>query len=52
MMPLIFKQILDTKDIYFEGAMLIYQEAFPSSERQPLSKIIERITARKSELFV
>lgn len=52
MMPLIFKQILNIKDIYYADAMLIYQEAFPPSERQPLSKISERITAGKSELFV
>ncbi|HSQ46060.1 MAG TPA: GNAT family N-acetyltransferase [Lutibacter sp.] len=52
MMPLIFKQILDTKDIDYDDAILIYQEAFPSSERQPLSKIRERITAGKSQLFV
>jgi hypothetical protein len=52
MMSLIFKQIVSTKDIYYADAMLIYQKAFPPSERQPLSKISERITARKSELFV
>lgn len=52
MMPLIFKQILDTKGIYYDEAMLIYQEAFPPSERQPLSKISERIAAGKSQLFV
>lgn len=51
-MPLIFKQILDTKDIDYQDAMLIYQEAFPPSERQPLSKISERIAAGKSQLFV
>ncbi|MDO9037349.1 MAG: GNAT family N-acetyltransferase, partial [Lutibacter sp.] len=33
-------------------AMLIYQEAFPPSEQQPLSKISERIAAGKSQLFV
>lgn len=52
MMSLIFKQILGTKDLYYDDAMLIYQEAFPPSERQPLAKISERITARKSQLFV
>jgi len=52
MMPLIFKQIPSTKDIDYDVAMLIYMEAFPSSERQPLSKISERIAAGKSQLFV
>ncbi|MFZ2283041.1 MAG: GNAT family N-acetyltransferase [Lutibacter sp.] len=52
MMPLIFKQIHSTKDIYYDDAMLIYQEAFPPGERQPLSKISERIAAGKSQLFV
>lgn len=52
MMPLIFKQIVSTKDIYYADAMLIYQEAFPSNERQLLSKISERIAAGKSQLFV
>jgi len=52
MMSLIFKQIVSTKDIYYADAMLIYQEAFPPSEQQPLSKIRERISAGKSQLFV
>ena len=52
MMSLIFKQIVNTKDIDYADAMLIYQEAFPPSERQPLSKISERLAAGKSELFV
>lgn len=52
MMSLIFKQITSTIDIYYEAAMLIYQEAFPPSERQPLAKISERIAAGKSQLFV
>ncbi|MDT8417987.1 MAG: GNAT family N-acetyltransferase [Lutibacter sp.] len=52
MTSLIFQQILDTKDKYCDGAMLIYIEAFPPSERQPLAKISERIAAGKSQLFV
>lgn len=52
MTSLIFKQILNAKDISYQDAMLIYQEAFPPSERQPLSKISQRIAAGKSQLFV
>ncbi|MDP3359308.1 MAG: GNAT family N-acetyltransferase [Lutibacter sp.] len=52
MMSLIFKQIHSTKDIDYQDTMLIYQEAFPPSEQQPLSKISERIAAGKSQLFV
>lgn len=52
MMSLIFKHILNTKDIYYDDAMLIYQESFPPSEQQPLYKISERIAAGKSQLFV
>ena len=51
-MPLIFKHICSVNDIYYNDAMLIYQEAFPPSEQQPLSKISERIIAGKSQLFV
>lgn len=52
MARLIFKQIFSTSDSYYDAAMLIYMEAFPASERQPLAKISERITAGKSQLFV
>lgn len=52
MMSLVFKQIHIIHDIYYDDAMLIYHEAFPPSEQQPLSKISERIAAGKSELFV
>ena len=52
MMSLIFKQINSINSIYYDDAMLIYQEAFPPGELQPLSKISARITAGKSELFV
>ncbi|MBE0424969.1 MAG: GNAT family N-acetyltransferase [Lutibacter sp.] len=52
MTSLIFKQIFSTSVNHFDAAMLIYLESFPPSERQPLAKINERITAKKSQLFV
>ena len=51
-MSIDYQQIQDVQSPFFEGAMAIYQEAFPSNERQPLSKIIERVDSRKSQLYV
>lgn len=47
-----FHEILDIKDIHFANAMNIYDEAFPSNEKQPLSLIKKRITESRSRLFV
>ena len=47
-----FHEILDIKDIHFANAMNIYDEAFPSNEKQPLSLIKKRIIESKSRLFV
>ncbi len=47
-----FHEIFDIKDIHFANAMNIYDEAFPSNEKQPLSLIKKRITESRSRLFV
>jgi len=47
-----FHQILDINDIHFEIAINIYNESFPSNEKQPISLIKKRITELKSKLFV
>jgi len=47
-----FHEILDIKDIHFANAMNIYDEAFPSNEKQPLALIKKRITESRSRLFV
>lgn len=47
-----FHQILDINDIHFANAINIYNESFPSNEKQPLSLIKKRITESTSNLFV
>jgi ribosomal protein S18 acetylase RimI-like enzyme len=47
-----FHQILDINDIHFANAINIYNESFPSNEKQPISLIKKRITDSKSNLFV
>ena len=47
-----FRQILNINDIHFENAIKIYNESFPSNEKQPLSLIKKRITETTSNLFV
>jgi ribosomal protein S18 acetylase RimI-like enzyme len=49
---LFFHQISNTNDIHFEKAIKIYNESFPSNEKQPLSLIKKRITESTSILFV
>ena len=49
---LTFRQILNINDIHFGKAINIYNESFPSNEKQPLSLIKKRITEKKSNLFV
>jgi hypothetical protein len=51
-MNLIFKQITNTKNEYFTQAMYIYNESFPSHERQPIEIILNRIIEEKSKLYV
>ena len=47
-----FHQISNINDIYFEKAITIYDESFPSNEKQPLSLIRKRVTENISSLFV
>jgi len=47
-----FHQILDINDIHFANAINIYNESFPSNEKQPISIIKKRITEASSNLFV
>jgi ribosomal protein S18 acetylase RimI-like enzyme len=47
-----FHEISDINDIHFANAINIYNEAFPSNEKQPLALIKKRITESKSRLFV
>ena len=47
-----FRQILKISDIHFAKAINIYNESFPSNEKQPLSLIKKRITEKTSNLFV
>ncbi len=47
-----FRQISNINDIHFERAINIYEESFPSNEKQPLSLIKKRITETTSSLFV
>ena len=49
---LTFRQIYNCNDIHFEKAIYIYDESFPSNEKQPLSLIKKRITDKTSSLFV
>src|SRR2546430_3825446 len=46
------EQITDTNHQYFEDALSIYREAFPSSERHPVEVIKQRIDSGKSTLIV
>lgn len=47
-----FRQISNINDIHFVKAINIYNESFPSNEKQPLSLIKKRITETTSNLFV
>jgi len=47
-----FHQILDIHDINFTDAINIYNESFPSNEKQPISIIKKRITEATSNLYV
>jgi len=47
-----FCQISNINDIHFNKAIHIYNESFPSNEKQPLSLIKKRITEKTSKLFV
>lgn len=49
---LTFQHISNVNDIHFEKAIYIYDESFPSNEKQPLSLIKKRITDKTSSLFV
>lgn len=49
---LIFQQINDINDIYFNDAVNIYEKSFPANEKQSLSLIIKRIKDTTSVLFV
>jgi len=49
---LTFRQISNVNDIHFEKAIYIYNDSFPSNEKQPLSLIKKRITDKTSRLFV
>jgi len=48
---LTFRQISNVNDIHFEKAIYIYNDSFPSNEKQPLSLIKKRITDKTSSLF-
>jgi len=47
-----FRQISNINDIHFEKAITIYDESFPSNEKQPISLIKKRVTETTSSLFV
>ena len=51
-MQLEFQDIVDVEDAYFNQAIQIYDEAFPSNEKQSIDIIINRINERKSRLVV
>lgn len=51
-MKLVFQQIQEVQNPYFGEAMAIYNEAFPSSERQSIITVVERVKSGQSKLFV
>jgi hypothetical protein len=51
-MLLEFQDIVDVKEAYFNQAIQIYEEAFPSNEKQSIDIIINRIKEGKSKLVV
>lgn len=51
-MKLVFQQIQEVQNLYFGEAMAIYNEAFPSSERQSIITVVERVKRGQSKLFV
>lgn len=51
-MLLEFQDIVNIKEAYFNQAIQIYDEAFPSNEKQSLDLVINRIQEGKSKLVV
>jgi hypothetical protein len=51
-MEISYSEIANTNDIYFSEAIKIYNESFPSNERQPLAVIKKRIENGKAKLYV
>ena len=51
-MELFYNEIANTDDIRFSEAIQIYNESFPSNERQPLAVIIKRIKKGNAKLYV
>jgi GNAT superfamily N-acetyltransferase len=51
-MDIEFKEIVNINEAYFNQAILIYEEAFPSNERQSLEIIKNQIQEGKSNLVV
>lgn len=47
-----YQHIQDCNSSRFQEAMAIYNEAFPSSERQSMVTVIERVKSGQSQLFV
>jgi hypothetical protein len=47
-----FQDIVNIKEAYFNQAIQIYDEAFPSNEKQSLDLVINRIQEGKSKLVV
>jgi hypothetical protein len=47
-----FRQISNINDIHFEKSLIIYDESFPSNEKQPLSLIKKRVKETTSSLFI
>jgi len=50
-MDLFFHHIQDISDPRFVDAMIIYNDSFPSNERQPLPVVRSRIEEKKSALY-
>jgi len=50
-MEIVYTEIENTNDIRFEEALQIYNESFPSNERQPLPVLKRRIKEGRSKLF-
>ncbi len=50
-MEIFYSEIANTNDIHFLDAILIYNESFPSNERQPLSVIKRRVEEGRSKLY-
>ena len=47
-----FQEIVNVDEDYFHQAIQIYDEAFPSNEKQSLDIIKNRVLERKSKLVV